>query len=419
MSVNLAKVGILAMAALLFTTGNASAGCGARNISSQSAQAYLSGGGRYAETEDADTVLNNPAGAAYMDDGQHFHLSAMISPSVVELTDVDTGKVYEQKALGLIPDFAATYKKNNWAGFFTLSFPGGNGGGSFDRFPGFDYAAEQASAALGQTITAENQEFDFAGGKGALSMGGAWAINDMFSLGYAIRAVYAMNFREGETTLIIQNIGQELASVKMDQTWGGWGVGHSLCMLFKHDKFKLGLRYDPRVSIKIKADVKQGDNSGTVNGAEMHDDLPAAFFSGWSYQLTPALKIGGGFLYFWQKGINGSDEPLTDKWDNGYEIQGFVEYQLTPEWELIGGILYNEIGVPDEGYSLATTSFYDNWTINMGTQWRPIPRWSFILGLGYTHHTGDPKTNGEPMGVYERSVGQEVIQYFVGLEYKM
>ena len=310
----IAKIGVLAMAAVFFFTGNVWAGCGARNISSQSAQAYLSGGGRYAETEDADTVLNNPAGAAFMEDGQHYHLSVMISPSVVELKDLNSGIVYEQTALGLIPDFAATYKKNNWAGFFFLTFPGGNGGGSFDnRMPAFDYAADQFTNILRTPVTAVDQEFDFAGGKGALSMGGAWAINDMFSVGYGIRAVYAMRFSDGGATLIMQNTGQEFMDVKMDQDWDGWGLGHSICMLFKHDKFKLGLRYDPRVSIKIKADVKPSDNSGTVNGSEIHDDLPAAFFSGWSYQLTAKFKFGGGFVYYSQKDLNGSDEPLTAK----------------------------------------------------------------------------------------------------------
>ena len=68
---------------------------------------------------------------------------------------------YETSSLGFIPGFAITYKKNNWAVFQTIFFPGGKGSGNYDRHPYFDYAADTASVSLGQTVTAENQKFEF------------------------------------------------------------------------------------------------------------------------------------------------------------------------------------------------------------------------------------------------------------------
>ncbi len=417
MSNQIGKISVLAMVVIFLAVCNCYAGAGARNITLPSAQALLSGQGRYAETEDADTVLNNPAGAAYMDDGLHFHFSANIANNQWNIKNVETGVEYETETLGMIPAFAFTYKKNNWAVFQTFSFPGGNGSGDYDRYPMFDIAADMASVMLGQTVTAENQKFEFSGGKGALSIGGSWAINDMFSAGYAVRIVHASSFIDAEATLMNQDTGQELRRIRLDQESEGWGLGHSLCMLLRHDKFKLGLRFDPEVKIQKKADVKPGDNSGTVNGSKTHDDLPAALLSGASYQLTPKFKFGGGFGYYFQKGVNGDEEPITDHWNNAWEVQGFVEYALTPEWEILAGVNYNAPGIPDEAYTLQNTSYANALQFELGTQWRPNPHWSYIAGVGYTHYPNNPRTLGDENGIYERRVGRPVINYIVGIEY--
>ena len=407
---------VLSMAILILIGGDVFAG--ARNITAQSGQAWFSGVGRIAETEDADTVLNNPAGAAYMDDGVHIHFSTYIASNVWDVTDVNTGTEYETESLGSIPGFALTYKKNNWAVFQTVSFPGGNGSGDYDRYPSFDYAADVYSSLLGQTVTAENQKFEFSGGKGAISIGGAWAINDMVSVGYAIRAVYASSFIDAEATLINQDAGEEIEHVRIDQESDGLGLGHSLCVLFNNDAFKLGLRFDPEVKIQKKVDVKPGDNSGTVNGSKTHDDLPAALLLGASYQLTPKFKFGGGFVYYLQEGINGEDQPITDRWDNAWEVSGFVEYALTPEWELLAGVSYTYQGLPGEVYTLADISYADGWCFQAGTQWRPSPHWTYIAGLTHTYYPNNPKTEGDPMGLYERSIGKPVIGLVLGIEYK-
>ncbi len=418
MSVRIGMIISFATAVILLIANNVFA-VAPRNIITQSAQAWLSGGGRFTETEDADTVLNNPAGAAYMSDGLHIHLSSMIANNVWNIKNVDTGVEYESEAFGTIPSFALTYKKNNWAVFQSISFPGGNGSGNYDRFPQFDNAADTVSGLIGQTVTAENQKFEFSGGKAAVSIGGAYAINDMFSMGYAIRAVYAMSFVDAKTTLINRDTGQELYRIRLDQESDGWGIAQSFCMLFKEDKFKLGLRFDPEVSIQTKVDVKPGDNSGTINGSKTHDDLPAALILGASYQLTPKFKFGGGFVYYWQKGINGDDEPITDRWNNAWDIEAFVEYALRPEWELLIGFNYTDIGIPDEAYTLKDISYANIWDIYAGAQWRPNPRWTYIAGLGYCDYPSNPRTLADEIGIYERRAGKAVIQFVMGIEYKL
>ncbi len=407
---------ILSMAVFLVIVSNVFAG--ARNITAQSGQAWFSGVGRIAETEDADTVLNNPAGAAYMGDGLHIHLSTYIADNVWNVKNANTGTEYETESIGSIPGFAFTYKKNNWAVFQTVSFPGGNGSGDYDRHPSFDYAADVYSSLTGQNVTAENQKFEFSGGKGALSIGGAWAINDIFSVGYAMRAVYASSFVDAEATLVNQDTGQALEHIRIDQESDGWGLGHSLCVLFNYDKLKLGLRFDPEVKIQKKVDKKPGDTSPTINGSKSHDDLPPALLAGTSYQLTPKFKFGGGFVYYWQKGINGDDEPITDQWKNAWEIHGFVEYALTPEWELLTNVNYTFQGLPEKIYTLENTSFANCWTFTVGTQWRPNPRWTYMAGLTHSYYPNNPKTEGDPMGLYERSIGKPVIGLVFGIEYK-
>lgn len=418
MSVNLYKIGVWAITVFIFITGNALAGVGARNISTQSATAYLSGGGRYAETQDADTVLSNPAGAAFMQDGFHFHFSTLIAANTWVLKKLDTGKEYEVDSLGLIPDLAATYKKSRWAGFFTITFPGGNGGGSYDQHPSFDYAAEEASKMTGMNLTAEDQEFDFAGGKGALSVGTAYKLNDNFSVGYAIRAVYGMTYVDASTKFVDSQSGQELGDLRLNQSTDGWGLGHSFCLLFNLDKFKIGLRFDPEVDIETTVDVESDDNSGVIDGTKTNDNLPPVLFSGASYQISPRIKLGGGFIYYWQKGINGDDEPITDKWDNAYEIQAFIESALSAKWELIAGFNFSMPGIPDEAYTTANTSFADVYSFSLGTKYhRPSSHWSIITGLGYAYYPDKPKTEADSMGLYERQVGSPPIQYYLGFEY--
>lgn len=418
MGFKIGKICILVMAVTLFITCNALGGVGARNISTQSATAYLSGGGRYTETEDADTVLNNPAGAAFMEDGFHFHLSMMIAKTVWDIEKVNTGKVYETESLGVIPDLAATYKKNNWAGFFTISFPGGNGGGSYNEHPSFDFAAAQMSNVVNLSLKAENHEFDFAGGKGGLTIGGAYKVNDFFSVGYGIRAVYALNYVEGKTIFVSEETGQVIDEMRLNQSEDGWGLGHSFCFLFNFDKLKIGLRFDPEVDIETTKDVESDDTTRTEDGEKANDNLPPVLFSGASYQLTPKFKFGGGFIYYWQKGINGDDEPITDKWDNAYELQAFIEYALFPEWELITGVNYSNPGIPDEAYTLADTSFAKSYNFTIGTQYRPSDRWTFLIGTGYSYYPENPKTEADMMGIYERSPGTPPFMFYFGIEYK-
>ncbi len=417
MSVNLGKKSVLTMAVLLLITKNGFGGVGARNISTQSVTAYLSGGGRYAESEDADTVLNNPAGAVFMKDGFHFHFSTMVAKTVWQLKNLDTGKEYETSSLGVLPDLAVTFKNKKWAGFFTISFPGGNGSGSYEEHPAFDYAAEQMSMAMNQTITAEDHSFDYAGGKGALTIGTAYRVNDMFSLGYGIRGVYAMGYVDAKATFVHEESGQAVGEMKLDNSSEGTGIGHSFCALFNLDKLKIGLRYDPEVEIEATKDVKSGDNSGMVDGEKKNDNMPAVIFTGLSYQVSPKIKLGGGYVYYWQKGINGDDEPITADWENAWEVQAFIEMALSPKWEVLTGVNYDNPGIPDNAYTCANTSYSKSINFTLGTQYRPSTHWTFILGAGYVHYPENPRTEADPMGLYERRVGAPAIQYHIGIEY--
>lgn len=133
MILKMAKSGVLFIVVILFINSTVLAGAGARNISSQSAKAWIIGGARCAETNDAGTVLHNPSGAPFMEDGWHLHLSAFYSQNNFSLTETETGKQYKAIVNAPIPYFAITYKKSDWAGFFHFSLPGGNGSGNYDN----------------------------------------------------------------------------------------------------------------------------------------------------------------------------------------------------------------------------------------------------------------------------------------------
>lgn len=427
------KRSVLAFAILLLCAAHAMAGAGPRNISTQGALGYLGGGGRYAETEDADTPIQNPAGAAFMDDGVYIHLSAMITFPCFSIKDVETGKEYDNPSSGELPAFAVTYKKDKYAIFTKVTVPGGQGGGTWEPSPQWDYTAQSLGSNF---IASADQDTEFYGYKVGYSIGGGLQLSDKVSVGLSITALNSIQTYESTGRLIDANTGVTIGELKTDYEGNGWGYGMSLSVLYTVEKLKIGLRFDPEVSIKVKRDIKAGDNTTIYSyddGSKFHDDYPAIFMTSATYQYTPKLKIGGGFVYVWQKGLNGDDQPYTDEWNNGWELQSSAEYALKPDWELLVGINYVNIGIPNSGFSYAEWSFKNGWTFSLGAQWRSTPRWSFILGIQHAifpdeNLTEAPtvipiKGGGEQTWdtVYENSAGDalERTQVLIGLEYKI
>lgn len=392
----------------LFVLNSSAQARGVKNIFPQSTQSWLNGGARLTENKDADTPLNNPAGAAGMNDGCHLHLSGFYLYDKTLLINEETGKEYQRRVHAPIPYFAGTYKKDNWAVFLTFSVPGGSGGGKLgdNGVPQFDYIAQGLSQQLGTNVSAQSQSMKYGGGTFAVTLGSALQITEKLSIGGGVKYAIYQGFADGYADFIVDANGQRIGAVAIDSSTEGTGVGYVLSANYAiTPKFTLGLRYDSKVSIVAKTKVGLCDNSGVINDTESHEDLPASIAIGTRYQITDKTSINGLFAYFLQQGVDASPGKIeTDRWQNGYDISMSVNHLVIDKLNLICSLQYEKVGWTKSTYGVtqALDTASEHLAIALGAEYRLNKNFKFIGGLGTYFPLKTDRTPNDPVGQHKR-----------------
>ncbi len=355
---------------------------------------------RQAATDYADIAIYNPAGIMKMRTGKYLKLDGQyISkdysnqvPGVGELSQDDPS---------IIPGFFAIHKEDQWAGYIALAPVGG--GGKVDYQNGNARSVTIISSLLNVPFSVAGSFPQEVQGESlylGYTIGGAYAVNDIFSFSAGLRYVSAYK----KFTLSAEGLplfGDAIAETRDDADgWGGiFGVNIS-----PDDNWNIGLRYETEVKLDFELDIRRGAAlmalMGYSDGRKEREDLPGLLGFGVSRKITDKLKVDANFIYYleknatWETGINGAG--------NSYDLGVSGEYRFNSEWMASIGYLHSNLSIDDDQvFVLPEEPKLDAHSVAVGGVWSPAENLDFTMGASKIFYSDVT----DPLGIgYEKDV---------------
>jgi long-chain fatty acid transport protein len=330
---------------------------------------------RNAATDYADIAAYNPAGTVKLTEG--YTINGSIQFLAKNYENNINGSSYESDEPSFVPGIFGVYNRSKWSLFATITNVGGGGKVEFsdgnlttyligsqmtygaDRtVDGMVQAGGGAAAPIGTyydgnlTLQRLNGESYYLG----YALGGAFSFNDMVSVSLAARFVDAMRNASGTVTTAPTPTGEFVgatdvtANVDYDQDGTGW-TGIIGLNLAPNDVFNIGLRYETKTPLDLKATVNKDDQNilpvlGITDGHSVARDLPALLGLGVSYRITPKLRTEVNLTYYFNENAdwNGAEDYV----DNGYDIGIALEYIFTDKLTGSVGYIHTKLGMDPE-----------------------------------------------------------------------
>ncbi len=418
----------LCVSTLVFAVANPLLAGGADNKTDWSVE-YMRTLNRNAATDSADIVMYNPAGVMKMEDGMYGNVSAQYLAK--DYNNQIDGVDYDQDEPSTVPGLFAVYKTGRWAGFFGLSNVVGGGEVEYDQGNlttlqiGLGIA-DNANANLFilsgtnlfnyTQITNQNLDGDQIGL--GYTFGGAYQINDMFSVALAARYVDTeLEFKGGATLVAPIPLPSPpapapglndpiLAAADFEEKADGWGfvLGVNIAPT---DQLNIGVRYESEVDLDFDLDVKRDEiitpTAGTITdfilppfgrikGQERERNLPAIFAIGASYQLNPKIRLETNLTYYLNDSASFDDIPGTARdesdVDDGFDLGIACEYAFTETVKGSVGYLYTKTGVDAENMTPWLPEL-DAHTLGAGAAWTVIPNLDLNFAIGQVFYDSD------------------------------
>lgn len=390
-----------------------------------------------ASTKGADIAYYNPAGTIKLSEGFHFTFSNQSafqkriinasSPLFAGSIDHQLNKEYIGTASApIIPSLQGVYKKGQWALSGSVGVTGGGGKATFSKgLPMFEMAGaampvvfQGLNKTLGDlhaagklpypaSVSAKGYTIDqYMTGSNFIygaQLGGAYEINEMFSVYGGFRFSIVSNKYEGYLKNLTTNIASsglnqlglpdyngtamvspELllnqaiaiaeansgaqvdinnlyllsraasangANLKSKQS--GWGVAPIIGFNFNYDKLNIGAKYEFKTSLNVENKTEMDDTgkNGTGmfgDGVNSDHDIPALFTIGAEYKILPQLSFAVGYHHFFDKDARmdkGKQKYL--KGDTNEYLFG-AEYQINRLFLVSAGAQITRYGIGDE-----------------------------------------------------------------------
>ena len=308
----------------------------------------------------------------------------------------------------VIPSFQAAYVINDkWS--VSAQFAVGGGGGEcefaeglpmFEELVGGQLAGAQANSyGLSQNLTGKQFFYGF-------QVGATYRLTDNFSVFGGARGVLASCAYEGAISNITANgvaAGSYLSGVKamvdaglaqlepvkdvagykeqyqqlaaqsaalaqgaallgsdfnLDCAQSGFGITPIIGLDWNLGKLNLAAKYEFRTKINLENDSENTSANVTAlmpayaDGAKVRSDIPAILTLGAQYQFTDAVRVMGGFHYYWDKDAKGT--PIK-KGDNTWEANLGIEWDVNDKILLSLGGQRTQYGFDDT--DMADTNF--------------------------------------------------------------
>ena len=369
---------------------------------------------RNAATDSADAVAYNPAGVMKMDNG--FYLNAAGQYAIKDYSNTFLGIKYETDEPDFVPSLFALYKQDKWAAYGAVTIVVAGGKIDYDKGDTTTFGLAQrilAATALDTLLSHRLKGEAFSIG---YTLGGAYKINDMFSVSLGARYVDASREFEGNAVLGVAaapGVFDRAFYVDYEETGHGWGgiIGVNVTPL---EELDIGLRYETRTNIDYSTHVTQDDINIVTEGFKRERDLPALLGLGVSYKFTPKIRVETDLTYYFNEDANWTNNPITSadetKKDNGFDIGIACEYTFNPQWKASVGYMYTDVGIDPDNMSIETPEL-DAATFAGGVAFKPVPDWDINLGVLKTFY-GDATTS---TGIFYE---KDVVIISLGIQHK-
>jgi len=367
---------------------------------------YIRTFNRNAATDSADIVMYNPAGVTKMGDGLYGNFSALYVDK--DYSNNIGSTEFDQDEPSFIPGFFLLYKKDRLAGFFALSNVLGGGKVDFENGNatttaiGFNILFNPLSPLFGAGYSISNQNLEGEHTGLGYTFGGAFKINDMFSVSLA--AMYLDTHKEGKGNITFTNVNplapDQTASVDYEEDADGWGgvIGLNIS---PNDQWNIGIRYNTKINLDYDQTVNQ-DNFGVLpalgitNGGQNTRDLPAILALGVSYKLNDKIRLETNLTYYFHEDADWmGDEDLVD---NGYDLGLALEYTFNSKLKGSIGYAYTDTGIDAKDMLPESPELNAN-TIVGGVAYEFIPDMILNFGIGNSFYESDSFVS--PIGTIE------------------
>ena len=383
---------------------------------------------RNAATDSADIVAYNPAGVMKMEDGLFGNLSIQFIDK--KYNNKVGGTDLESHEPSYLPGLFLLYKQDRWSGFFSFTIPGG--GGYVDYSQG-NYTTQYAAAILNQNVYAGTgingpQKFEAESFYYGYTFGGAFAINDMFSVSLAARYINA--YKEAKGTVIMNPgvAGEMTHYADYEEDADGWGgiIGLNIAPT---EELNIGMRYETRTDLDFDQKVNQDENTlvpaikmlpllGVNDGASVSRNLPAIFAFGISYKFSPKIRVETNLTYYLNNDAGWEDTVPTPRdpsdVDDGYDLGIALEYTFNNKLKGSLAYMHTDTGI-DAKNMLSESPELDADTIGAGAAYEFIPGMILNIAIGNSFYKSDS---------FVSSIGSEVeyeknnFFFALGINYK-
>ena len=343
-----------------------------------------------------DGVYSNPAGIAFMPQGFHLSVSWQAAWQKRQINSTFAAyplnggaqtKDFEGVAKApIIPSFQAAYVINDkWSVSAQFAVGGGGGKCEFDNgLPMFEKlvysnavagvnalipGASVARYGLNQKLTGEQYFY-------GIQVGGTYKLADNFSVFGGVRTVLASCSYVGGITGINGDVKLPEAmggtvmpnqiqsdDLLLDCSQSGTGFTPIIGLDWNLGKLNLAAKYEFRTKINLENESSNTPNVDVMmpayaNKAKVRSDIPAILTLGAQYQVTGAVRVMGGFHYYWDKdakaGLAGTSK-LMNYGDNTWEANLGLEWDVNDKVLLSIGGQRTQYGFDDE--DMVDTSF--------------------------------------------------------------
>jgi len=320
---------------------------------------------RTGSADSLDTVVYNPAGTVKLKDGLYTALNNQMLPKEYKHKINANGKEYSTTTLtAVLPSMFMLYKQNDWSAYFAVTVPGGGGVLEYDdglAIPGAD------------GLKSELKSIYY-----AMTIGGAYAINDMFSVSAGCRVIYGVL-----NAKIADGAGLDYES---SAAGAAAILGLNISPLAG---LNIGIVYEMETDLDWEADKNATNNAMFPAKGDVYEkDLPATISIGASYMLLPELKLAADFQLAlnqfadWDtvtaKGTNSMDPNDTD---TGFSFRVGAEYTVIPMLKLSLSSEYTKTGGNDRQNSFLSPKL-DYVNIAGGFQVEPLK--DLLINVGVT-----------------------------------
>lgn len=412
----------------------------------------------------ADAAYYNPAGTIKLGEGFHFTFSnqsafqkriiTATNPAYIQSYNRETTKRYEGTASApIIPSLQGVYRKGKWALSGSLAVTGGGGKATFnDGLSLFETAASQVptliSTLTGGAIRPDRYSVDqYMTGSNFIygaQLGGAYEINEMFSVYGGFRLSIVNNKYEGYLRNLETNIGGVMTSpssileaaipqleasgqpqsvinaaymfMKAGQQGGaqlnskqtGWGVAPIIGFNFSYEKLNIGAKYEFKTSLNVENKTVIDDTGKNNTGmfgdrVDSDHDVPALFTIGASYKILPQLSANIGYHYFFDKDAS-MDKGKQKALKGGTNEYLFgVEYQIDKMFLVSAGGQVTRYGVTEDFQSDLSFSV-NSYSLGFGGAVNVSKNVQINVGYFFTDYSDFEKNMpGDAKNVYTRT----------------